>query len=230
MCLCELNTLNISSSQTLNWTSLFGNSLFLYCSFASTKQLLKEEGKRKQWVTVVWLWPHSLGSGAGAPECCVVSAFLYGGAKRWIWSCALLDLDLKQDSLLSLLSFFPSQSRVAGNDQNAWLLPLPSVSHTLLWSSQLLPGQASYCLGTRHTFLWCVLCLCSCLHSVKENSFCSLNGKKPKKTSCCGFLDSLCLSATGCHCFKTFKVWGFFPPKSWYLHLTWCKYVFNSWK
>lgn len=56
----KLHALDISS---FNWASLFGCILILYCSFASTRQLLNEEGKRKLCVTAVQLWPCPLRSG-----------------------------------------------------------------------------------------------------------------------------------------------------------------------
>lgn len=79
-------------------------------------------------------------------------------------------------SLLSLLFFFPSQSRVVSNNQNMWLLSFPSVNHMLCWSCQLWLGWAWYCLGAWHaSFPVIRSVLDSSLRSVKEKSFCSSN-------------------------------------------------------
>lgn len=52
-----------------------------------------------------------------------------------------------------LLSFISSYPRMKWSVISRMsLLPFPNVSHTLLWSCLLLPGQAQHCPGTWHPF------------------------------------------------------------------------------
>lgn len=93
----------------------FSVGLFLCCSSANPKQLWGKKGKLC--VTAVLLSLCPLGCGARAPEHCM---FLCGDWKTWIWTCA------RFLTVLSLLL------QMVSNNQKTWLLPLSSISHTLI--------------------------------------------------------------------------------------------------
>lgn len=109
---------------------LFGCLLFLYCSLASTRQLLKWRGKEEAMChSCAALWEMEL---LLFKALCGFCFFMW----RWeevVWSCARFP---------AVFSLFPSQNEVVSNNQNIWLLS----------SCHLLLRQAWHCPGMWHAF------------------------------------------------------------------------------
>lgn len=118
---------------------------------------------------------------------------LYGGGKRWIWSCA---------GFPAVFSLFPSQNEVVRNIQNIVASISECKPHIAMelsaaaWAGMALP--------------WDMASLLSCgTSSASTPAYIGLNriaALQMKKNSCM-FIGSPCLSATSCH----IKCLFFFP-------------------